>query len=183
MSQAFWDGVKWGFAGRGSDPSPFRFLDRPICLSARACAPAGVFPLDRTRSDCIFTAFCTDAAVPLVCCGPGLQTRGLSANRRKNPASEEAATRFYCMWSEKRARRTVPFWESRCVLHLAAARRATAVFAFVAGAVRRHEHAAFGAGGRAVEHGTHARVLGRQIIRDRREQHMRHGRCCEHRRG
>jgi hypothetical protein len=26
MSQAFWDGVNWGFAGGGSDSSPFRFL-------------------------------------------------------------------------------------------------------------------------------------------------------------
>jgi hypothetical protein len=28
MSQVFWDGVNWGFAGRGSDSSPFRFFMR-----------------------------------------------------------------------------------------------------------------------------------------------------------
>ena len=52
---------------------------------------------------------------------------------------------------------------------LAAAGGAAAVLALVAAAVGRHEHAALGAGGRAVEYGTRARILGTQIVIDRRD--------------
>ena len=56
---------------------------------------------------------------------------------------------------------------------LTAARRAAAIFAFVAGAVRRHEHAAFRASGRAVKHGARCFAGGRRIIMGRSDQRGR----------
>ena len=56
---------------------------------------------------------------------------------------------------------------------LAAAGGSAAVFAFVASAVGRHEHAAFRAGGRAIEDGAHTRVLSRQIIEHRWKKRVR----------
>ena len=59
-------------------------------------------------------------------------------------------------------------------MDLAAAGGAAAVFAFVAGAVGRHEHAALGACGRAVEHGTRICILRRRIVMGRRAHRMRY---------
>ena len=99
---------------------------------------------------------------------PGLQTRGFLLIGAKTPASEEAGYNKCAPQCDR------PIEKDACGL-LAAAGRPAAILTFVAGAVGRHEHAAFGAGWRAVEHGAHSCVLGRQIVGDRSEQHMRHG--------